>query len=111
MSEERIFPKENNSIGHGKRQVESFCLYSGVWSVNLKFPNLVSRNRRLSMPNMGKVLSALSAIFRAPAGIVSCGWRVSIGRPAQRPMFREDSAASLRPGSVVAWSASSFLNP
>lgn len=33
-------------------------------------------------PTVKKVLPAISAIFRAPAGIVSCGWRVSIGRPA-----------------------------
>ena len=84
----------------------------GEASAILNSPNLVSRNRRLSMPHMGKDLSASSAIFRAPAGIVSSGQRVSIGRPfAQRPMFREDSAASLRPGSVVIRSASSFLIP
>ena len=78
----------------------------------LESPNLVSRNRRLSMPHMDKALSASSAIFRALGGIVSAGWRVFIGRPfAQRPMFREDSAASLRPGSVVIRSASSFLIP
>jgi len=91
------------------RLLSCAVLTGGGLSANVKTPNLVSRNRRLSMPHMGKDLSASSAIFRAPAGIVSSGQRVSIGRPfAQRPMFREDSAASLRPGSVVIRSASSF---
>lgn len=90
------------------RLLSCAVLTGGGLSANVKTPNYVSRNRRLSMPHMGKDLSASSAIFRAPADIVSSGQRVSIGRPAQRPMFREDSAASHRPGSVVARSASSF---
>ena len=40
-------------------------------------------------PTVKKVLPAISAIFRAPAGIVSSGWRVSIGRPATSSI-RED---------------------
>ena len=40
-------------------------------------------------PKRGEVLSATSAIFRAPAGIVSSGQRVSIGRPATSSI-RED---------------------
>ena len=56
----------------------------------LESPKLESHNRRLSaLPKSGKVLSAPSAIFRAPAGIVSSGQRVSIGRPATSSI-RED---------------------
>lgn len=52
-------------------------------SLILNSPNYMSRNRRLShAPHGEKVLSASSAIFRAPSGIVSAGRRVSIGRPA-----------------------------
>jgi hypothetical protein len=40
-------------------------------------------------PTVKKVLPAISAIFRAPAGIVSSGQRVSIGRPATSSI-RED---------------------
>lgn len=56
----------------------------------LKSPNYMSRNRRLShAPHGDKVLSAPSAIFRASAGTVSSGQRVSIGRPATSSI-RED---------------------
>ena len=59
-------------------------------SLILIFPNLVSRNRRLSRaPHGEEVLSAPSAIFHVPAGIVSSGRRVSIGRPATSSI-RED---------------------
>ena len=52
-------------------------------SLILNSPNYMSRNRRLSRaPHGEEVLSAPSAIFHAPAGIVSSGRRVSIGRPA-----------------------------
>ena len=56
----------------------------------LESPNYQSHNRRLSaLPKGGKVLSATSAIFRAPTGIVSSGRRVFIGRPATSSI-RED---------------------
>jgi len=59
-------------------------------SVNFEFPNYTSRNRRLSRsPHGEKVLSAHSAIFHVPAGIVSSGRYVSIGRPATSSI-RED---------------------
>ena len=59
-------------------------------------------------PTVKKVLPAHSANFRAPSGIVSIGWRVSIGRPATSGT-REGPAVSNGLGSVV-WSAS-FFNP
>ena len=59
-------------------------------SLILNSPNQVSRNRRLSaLPKSDEVLSAHSAIFRVPSGIVSGGRRVSIGRPATSSI-RED---------------------
>ena len=69
----------------------SISLLTGTGeSVNFEFPNFVSRNRRLSRaPHGEKVLYAPSAIFHAPAGIVSSGRRVSIGRPATSSI-RED---------------------
>ena len=78
-------------------------------SLILNSPNRISRNRRLSRaPHGEEVLSAPSAIFHAPAGIVSSGRRVSIGRPATSGT-REGPAVSNGLGSVV-WSAS-FFNP
>jgi len=59
-------------------------------------------------PTVKKVLPAHSANFRAPSGIVSIGWCVSIGRPATSGT-REGPAVSNGLGSVV-WSAS-FFNP
>ena len=59
-------------------------------SLILNSPNQVSRNRRLSvLPKSNEVLSAYSANFRVPSGIVSNGRRVSIGRPATSSI-RED---------------------
>ena len=59
-------------------------------SLILNSPNHMSRNRRLSvLPKSNEVLSAYSANFRVPSGIVSNGRRVSIGRPATSSI-RED---------------------
>ena len=59
-------------------------------SLILNSPNHMSRNRRLSvLPKSNEVLSAYSANFRVPSGIVSIGRRVSIGRPATSSI-RED---------------------
>ena len=59
-------------------------------SLILNSPTQVSRNRRLSvLPKSNEVLSAYSANFRVPSGIVSNGRRVSIGRPATSSI-RED---------------------
>ena len=59
-------------------------------SLILISPNHDSRNRRLSvLPKSNEVLSAYSANFRVPSGIVSNGRRVSIGRPATSSI-RED---------------------
>ena len=101
MNEKRIFPKENNIMRHVEGQVESFCLYSGVWSVNLKFPKT---NRGIAIavsqsPTVKKVLPAHSAIFHAPSGIVSVGRRVSIGRPATSGI-REDRQSRLDWGAL-----------
>ena len=70
-------------------------------SLILNSPNHMSRNRRLSvLPKSNEVLSAYSANFRVPSGIVSNGRRVSIGRPATSGT-REGPAVSRRLGSVV----------
>ena len=59
-------------------------------SLILNSPTHMSRNRRLSvLPKSNEVLSAYSANFRVPSGIVSNGRRVSIGRPATSSI-RED---------------------
>ena len=79
-------------------------------SLILSFPKTV-RGVAIAVspsPTVKKVLPAHSANFRAPSGIVSIGWRVSIGRPATSGT-REGPAVSNGLGSVV-WSAS-FFNP
>ena len=69
-------------------------------SLILNSPNQVSRNRRLSaLPKSDEVLSAHSAIFRVPSGIVSGGRRVSIGRPATSSI-REDWRLHLSRGAL-----------
>ena len=71
-------------------------------SVNFGFPKK-SRGVAIAVsqsPTVKKVLPAYSANFRAPAGIVSSGRRVSIGRPATSGT-REGPAVSRRLGSVV----------
>lgn len=75
----------------------------------LKSPNRKSHNRRLSaLPKSGKVLSAPSAIFRASAGTVSSGQRVSIGRPATSSI-REDWRPLSSRGALLG--LPSFFNP
>ena len=69
-------------------------------SLILNSPNHMSRNRRLSaLPKSDEVLSAHSAIFRVPSGIVSGGRRVSIGRPATSSI-REDWRLHLSRGAL-----------
>ena len=69
-------------------------------SLILNSPNRISRNRRLSRaPHGEEVLSAPSAIFHVPAGIVSSGRRVSIGRPATSSI-REDWRLHLSRGAL-----------
>ena len=70
-------------------------------SETLRLPNDTSRNRRLfALPKGGEVLSAYSAIFRAPAGIVSGGRRVSIGRVATSSI-REDWRPHIGRGALL----------
>jgi len=93
------------------RMVVMLGLTGGDDSVNLESPKN-SRGVAIAVsqsPTVKKVLPAHSAIFRAPAGIVSGGVRVSIGRPATSGT-REGPAVSRGLGSVV-WSAFSFLIP
>ena len=59
-------------------------------------------------PKRGEVLSATSAIFRAPAGIVSSGQRVSIGRPATSSI-REDWRLCTSRGALLGLPL--FFNP
>ena len=76
-------------------------LTGGGLFANVKTPNYVSHNRRPPRaPHGGKVLSASSAIFRAPAGLVSGGRRVSIGRPATSSI-REDWRLHIGRGALL----------
>ena len=62
--------------------------------------NLARRSNRLScFPRAGKSIAAYTAISHSPAGNISGGRYVHIGRVI-RPGLREGPAASLRPGSV-----------
>lgn len=63
--------------------------------------NLARRSNRLfCFPRAGKSIAAYTAISHSPAGNISGGRYVHIGRVI-RPGLREGPAASLRPGSVV----------
>lgn len=62
--------------------------------------NLARRSNRLfCFPRAGKSIAAYTAISHSPAGNISGGRYVHIGRVI-RPGLREGPAASLRPGSV-----------
>lgn len=96
-------------ILHVCRKTIIQCLTGGGNLLILESPNRKSHNRRLSaLPKGGKVLSAPSAIFRAPAGIVSSGQRVSIGRPATSSI-REDWRPLSSRGALLG--LPSFFNP
>lgn len=97
-------------ILHVCRKTIIQCLTGSGDSVNLKFPKVV-RGVTIAVsqfPTVKKVLSAYTAIFRVPAGTVSSGLRVYIGRVATSGT-REGPAVSDRLGSVVTLPL--FFNP
>ena len=98
-----LFPVGMESVSAG------FSLTVGRLFATVKTPNQSSRNRRLALaPQGAEDLSAHTAIFHAPAGTVSGGWRVYVGGVATSSI-REDWRLRLSLGAL--WPRLFFFNP